>query len=215
MNIEYCYIKALQRVNQLSSNGGQLVTKWKFVEAFNKAQLHWIKYKLSHQPNGTTDLLSIYNLLKFPTLNKKGSKDEFTIFDIPSDFLWFSSAEGMLDSCRLDLHFTEEYNVESLIKTGFFSAKFEEGLIHLRGQEFVVYPKVDRVRFTYFRQPVQVNMADIEDPIEGLSTNIDPEWDGVELEEIIDLTAQILAGSALGDAYSTTSRHIQEHNKSA
>lgn len=215
MNIEYCFIKVLQQVNQLSSNGGQLVTKWKFVEAFNKAQLHWVKYKLSSQANGTTDINSIYNLLKFPTLERKFTKDEFSIFDIPSDFLWFSSAEGMLNNCRLDLHFTEEYNIESLIKTGFFSTKFEEGLIHLRGDEFVVYPHVNNVRFTYFRQPVQVNMLDIEDPIEGLSQNVDPEWNGVELEEILDLTSQILAGRSLGDSYSFTSRHIQEHNKSA
>lgn len=215
MNIQYAFLKTLERVNQLSSNGGQLVTKWKFVEAFNKAQLHWVKYKLSTQDNQTTDNLALYGLLKFPTLTNGSKKDEFTTFEIPKDFLWFSSGEGYIGSCRLELHYTDEYNVEALIKTGYFQPKFEEGLIHLRDKQIAVYPLVDKLRFTYYRKPVEVNMVDIEDPIEGVSANVDPEWDGINLEEILDMTAQLLSGNLLPNIYEVTSRHIMEHNKSA
>lgn len=89
-----------------------------------------------------------------------------------------------------------------------------ETLLTIVGNKIKIYSNFDLIdtKLIYHRLP---KLMDIEGytSLDGPSTNIDPEWNGSNLEEIIDLAVRIASGD-IGDQlrFQMSANHEQKYN---
>lgn len=221
MTSERTYHIGLEKLNRLTSNDQQDLSKQKWVLAFNEAQYHWIEnnYKLDEKNKH-----QIHKLQKILVTDKEIEKfSEAGIFDkyeFPKDYLRYSSSYTKIKECPeiIENHLVEQHNINSLLKDEMWNPNldFEETLITINSDGFNVYTnnqfKTDKLVLSYYRKPVQINIADGHTDIDGILTfNADPEFDDINVNEIIDLAVHQLA-SDVSDEYrrATIEKHIQQ-----
>ncbi len=206
-------IKIKQRLNKLDSQDYDNIECWQIVEAFNKAQVEWVRRQLhginivkegDEQSNRRKDDLQI--LLKDVDLFIQ-SKEYYYKADIPVDYLQWKRVDAYAkkECCekrRMTVYLAEEGNLNQLLRDTSKQPSFEwsETFATLINNKVHIYTnnefELQTADLVYYRQPVKIQIKDCIDPYTGdLSLiNVNSEFKDDIVELIIDEAAAVLAG---------------------
>ena len=234
MNVATIQIKVKERLNKLSSNDYDSIECWQIIEAFNKAQLQWVRRQLhgfnqfkegDEQSKRRVDDLQIL-LTDFPlTLSNSQLFFESTIW--PSNYLEFKkvSAYAMDDCCpdprRLMLYLTEEANVDLHLtdKNRMPSYEWGETFVTLVGNTVRIYTDqkfiISSASLMYYRMPVFIEISRCINPYTGLpsANDVDPEFKDDIVELLIDDAVGIIAGDIESmTQYQRAQQEVEKNN---
>lgn len=208
-------IKLKQRLNKLSSNDFDNIENWQILEAFNKAQIEWVRRQL-HGNNiyKEGDELSKRRVddlqILLVELNLTGAESERYLetdnFPV-NTYLEYKrvSAKATNDCCSearsMTVYLAEEANVELIYRDELKRPDFEWGetFCTLIGNTIRIYRRdftiVDPV-LTYYRKPVLVEFTGVLNPYTATVSTADVlcEFKDDIVELIIDETAALIAG---------------------
>ena len=214
MNNNLLQIKIKQRLNKLASFDYDNIECWMIQEAFNKAQLEWVRRRLhglnvsreaAEQSVTIVDDLQVL-LTEVPLGRTK--KDKFVESDsIPGNFLHFVrvSAKAKTDCCparALSIYQAEEANVDILLADNFKSPSFEwaETFCTIAADKMKLYTNnqfdIEDVKLTYYRLPRDVQFNGCTNISTGAVFRADQICELKEdiCEILADEAAAILAG---------------------
>jgi hypothetical protein len=231
MKVELIPIKIKQRLNKLDSSDNPNLQCWHFVEAFNKAQLEWVRRQLHggnayRQGDESTkrrvdDLQILLLQSNLRGVNKEGY---FESTKLPPDYLEFKRVSVLADSpnCkkrRMKVYLVEEANVDAYLANHNKRPDFNwaETFNTLINNKIRVYTddrfKVADAILTYYRKPIEISLVgckDIDDKDRG---NVDPEFKDDIVELIIDEAAAILAADIESfNQFTKASRNAEKNN---
>lgn len=216
MNNNAIQIKFKERLNKLASNDYDNIECWQIVEAFNKAQIEWVRRQLrggniyqdgDEQSRRRIDDLQI--LLKpspLPIINK-GLFYE-TVSTLPSDYLEFKRIDvyGFNECCEdlrpMNVYLAEEDNRAQLLRDNMKKPSFEWAetfatLINNKARIFTNGEfQLAKAELTYYRFPTYIQIKGCVDPYSGTGSPLDVECEFKDdiVELIIDEGVAIIAG---------------------
>jgi len=205
-------IKIKQRLNKLDSQDYDNIECWQIVEAFNKAQVEWVRRQLhginivkegDEQSTRRKDDLQV--LLVTDTLNLVNNKIYFR-GGIPENYLQWKRVDvfankGCCDKRRLTVYLAEEGNLNQLLRDKAKQPNFEwaETFATLKGNGVNIYTNgefdVQAADLIYYRQPIKIQIQNCVDPYTGIAstTEVECEFKDDIIELIIDEAVSILA----------------------
>lgn len=215
MNNNLLQVKIKQRLNKLGSFDYDNIECWMIQEAFNKAQLEWVRRRLhglnalkesSEQSVTVVDDLQI--LLSETELRGLEKPKYFESVNIPGNYLHFVrvSANIKNDCCPKralsTIYQAEEANVDILLADSFKSPSFEwaETFCTILGDKIRIYTNghftVHDTRLVYYRKPKDIQILGCSNISTGqtYTTNVECELKDDICEIIADEAAAILAG---------------------
>lgn len=214
MNNDILQLKIKQRLNKLASNDYDNLEAWQIIEAFNKAQLEWVRRQL-HGSNVFREgdegskrrIDDIQILLLDLPITGVNKKEYFESDLLPADYLQYKriSTDAKSKCCPADsmtVYLAEEANIASLLTDEFRKPSFEWGetFCTIMGNRIKIYHDdlftIVNPILTYYRKPIYIQIAGAIDPYTGLTsaTNVICEFKDDIVELLIDETASILAG---------------------
>ena len=216
MNNTTLQLKIKQRLNKLASNDYDNLECWQIVEAFNKAQIQWVRRQLigmNAEKQGdeqtTRKIDDLQNLLKEVPLTLY-QRNLFAESDyMPSDYLQFKriNANAKKDCCENPAEITvtylaEEQNVPVLLQDELRKPSFEWGetFCTLVGDKVRIYNNNDfdvvNCSLMYYRNPVLIQIEGCTDPysLQVSTVNVICEFQDNIVEVLIDEAVQVLAG---------------------
>ena len=212
MQASLVFIKIKERLNKIDSADYDNIECWQAREAFNKAQLEWVRRQL-HGKNDTQEgdeesarrVNDLQGLLKPVDLEVRQNEIFFEAKHLPEDFLYLKRVTPVV-SCKkckektIKSTLREEINVDEYLQDWSLqpSFEFEETFHTMINNTIRVYSNydfdVEKIKLTYYRYPRNIDFGTCEH-IDGTSgTEIDPEFKDDIVELIIDDTVSILAG---------------------
>lgn len=215
MNNNLLQIKIKQRLNKLSSLDYDNLECWQIAEAFNKAQIEWVRRQLhgnnNYKEGDETSIRRIDDLQKLlTTVNISGSMVSpiyYEVDDFPSDYLKFKrvSIRGKNDKCPdrpFVVYLAEESDIDLLLADKFSKPSFEWGetFCTLVGNKIRIYTNSDfqviNPKLNYYRKPVEVKFLGCIDLNTGntITADVTSEFKDDIVELICDEAASILAG---------------------
>jgi hypothetical protein len=215
MNNNLLQIKIKQRLNKLGSFDYDNIECWQIQEAFNKAQLEWVRRRLhglnalkesSEQSVTVVDDLQI--LLSETELRGLEKPKYFETVTIPANYLHFVRISGDVknDCCPKrtlsTIYQAEEANVDILLADSFKSPSFEwaETFCTILGDKIRIYTNglftVHDVKLVYYRKPKDIQILGCSNISTGqaYTANVECELKDDICEIIADEAAAILAG---------------------
>lgn len=206
-------IKITQRLNKLSSKDYDNIQCWMIQEAFNKAQLEWMRrqvYGLNSRREGSEQSTGLIDDLRVTLKSAKltvADKKTYAEAKLPSDYLYYVRVDAFAKSecCperRMTVYEVEEANMGILLTSEDKGPSFEwaETLSTLVGDKIRIYTNgeftVTSAELTYFRRPRDIQFKDCIDPNTQniASADVTCEFKDDIVEILIDEAAAILAG---------------------
>jgi len=208
-------IKVKQRLNKLDSQDYDNIQAWQIVEAFNKGQVDWCRRNLhglnivkegdEQSLRRVDDLQILLNTISLP-ITDRDTYYESTTF--PTDYLqWKRVSAQAISSCctdprKLVVYFGEQGNLDELLRDVNKKPSFEWGetFATLKGNKIQIYTngefEVINPQFTYYRQPIRIEITGVKDPYSGIIPTSDTicEFKDDLVELLIDECAAIIAG---------------------
>ena len=215
MNNNLLQIKIKQRLNKLSSLDYDNLECWQIAEAFNKAQIEWVRRQLhgtnAYKEGDENSIRRIDDLQKLlTTINITGSMAGEIYFEastLPENYLEFKrvSIKGKTDNCPdrpFIVYLAEESDIDLLLSDKFSKPSFEwaETFCTLVGNRIRIYTngefQVINPRLNYYRKPVEVQFLNCVNLNTGLPVTADvtSEFKDDIVELICNEAASILAG---------------------
>ena len=214
MNNSILQLKIKQRLNKLASNDYENLEGWQIIEAFNKAQIEWVRRQL-HAGNvyregdegskRRIDDLQLL-LLQVPLFGTQ-TLLYFESNLLPLDYLEYKrvSTFAKTECCKpetMTVYLAEEANVDELLDDQFRTPSYEWGetFCTLMGNKIRIYTNsqfdVVNPTLTYYRKPRYIQIANVVDPYTGLvsAADVTCEFKDDIVELLIDETASIIAG---------------------
>ena len=214
MNNAALQLKIKLRLNKLASNDYDNIECWQIVEAFNKAQLEWVRRQL-HGNNlfkegdegskRRVDDLQI--LLTQKQLQGNNKKKYFESAVLPVDYLQYKRVDAYAksDCCPergITVYLAEEANADQLLRDIYRQPSFEwaETFCTMMSNKIRVYTdskfSLSDCSLTYYRQPVRIQILGCVDPYTQQVTTVDVpcEFKDDIIEVLIDETVSIIAG---------------------
>ena len=214
MNNSILQLKIKQRLNKLASNDYENLEGWQIIEAFNKAQIEWVRRQL-HAGNvyregdegskRRIDDLQLL-LLQVPLFGTQ-TLLYFESNLLPLDYLEYKrvSTFAKTECCKpetMTVYLAEEANVDELLDDEFRTPSYEWGetFCTLMGNKIRIYTNsqfdVVNPTLTYYRKPRYIQIANVVDPYTGLvsAADVTCEFKDDIVELLIDETASIIAG---------------------
>jgi hypothetical protein len=232
MNNQTLQIKLKQRLNKLASNDYDNIECWQVVEAFNKAQVEWVRRQLhgnnmfregDEMSKRRIDDLQI--LLEETNLPGIQLDNFFESTAIPANYMEFKriSAFATSECCpeprSMTVYLAEEANVDLLMRDPLKRPDYEWGETYCTwiGNDVRVYRRdfnITDVNLTYYRQPTLIEIAGCQNPYDGTTTATDVEADFKDdiMELLLDETAAIIAGDIENFNQYTTNQQDAERN---
>ena len=233
MNNNLLQIKIKQRLNKLASLDYDNIECWQIEEAFNKAQLEWVRrmmYGLNLRKEGTEQSAGLIDdlrvLMKAEALSPVDRKMFFEA-TLPSDYLYYVRADvfAMTECCpdkrRMTVYEAEEANMSVLLNSDTKGPSFEwaETLSTLVGDKIRVYTneefQISDITLTYYRVPRPVQFLGCVNPSTGTvySANQECEFKDDIAEVLVDQAAAILAGDIESmNQYQRESQEVQKNS---
>ena len=206
-------IKIKQRINKLDSQDYDNIECWQIVEAFNKAQVEWIRRQLhginmvkegDEQSTRRKDDLQV--LLSTDNLAIT-DKDIYYEGSLPTEYLQWKRVDvwankECCDKRRMTVYLAEEGNLNQLLRDDAKKPNFEwaETFATLKGNKVNVYTdntfEIERADLVYYRQPIKIQINGCVDPYTNVAStaNVFCEFKDDIIELIIDEAVSILAG---------------------
>lgn len=216
MTVNEAYQYAQIRLNRNQSNYGDNIPKYVFVSTFNSAQLLWCEDRFKLDETNITRKDELQQLLKSETL-KGVKKENYYEFNLPEDYFHYKRSVSYTP-CIMTNWLKKEGDINVLLKDEFWKPSLEWGetLCTIVGNKLRVYFdnfNIDYVILEYYRYPVNINMSDgFSDVNNNPTVNVDPEFKGVNLIEILNYTCQILSGDT-SDQWNYQVHAQQNQNK--
>jgi len=216
MNNTTLQLKIKQRLNKLASNDYDNIECWQIVEAFNKAQIQWVRRQIiglnlerqgDEQTTRKIDDLQI--LLKETPIVVLQKNLYAESYPLPDDYLQFKriSAGAKKDCCKdpMDLaiiFIAEEQNVPILLQDHLKKPSFEWGetVATIMDGRIKIYTdnkfEISESHLIYFRKPLEIQFIGCIDIKTGNPFTADQECEFNDdvAEIIIDNAALIIAG---------------------
>jgi hypothetical protein len=208
-------IKFKERLNKLASLDYDNIECWQIQEAFNKAQLEWVRRMIhgltqkKENPEQTINIIDDLQVLLTQTSIGLGVHNDlyYESPTIPTLYMEFVrvSAKANANCCPdriLNIYLGEEANVDSYLGDSYKSPNFEwaETFCTVIGDRIRIYTndkfKVVDPTLTYFRKPREITFAGCINPNTGTPNagNIESELKEDVIEIIIDEAVVILSG---------------------
>lgn len=215
MNNQILRLKLKQRLNKLSSNDYDNLENWQIIEAFNKAQVEWVR-RMLHGNNlykegdelskRRIDDLQIL-LTELPLVGTSNDQYFQTTNFPPANYLEYKrvSTNAVTDCCpeprSMTVYLGEVANVDLYLRDPLKRPDFEWGetfltmlnnTIRIYLREFTLSNPV----LTYYRQPRGIEFAGVLNPYTGVVSAVDvtSEFKDDIVELILDDTAALIAG---------------------
>jgi hypothetical protein len=214
MNNDILQLKIKQRLNKLASNDYDNLEAWQIIEAFNKAQLEWVRRQL-HASNvfkegdeGSKRRIDDLQILLLELPINGLDRDKYFESDLlPSDYLEYKkvSTDAKSECCPADsmtVYLVEEANTANLLVDEFRKPSFEWGetFCTIMGNRIRIYHDglftIVNPILTYYRKPVYIEISGSINPYTGTTSTTDVicEFKDDITEVLIDETVSILAG---------------------
>lgn len=211
-------IKIKERLNKLASLDYDNIECWQVSEAFNKAQLEWVRRQVhganQFKEGDESSKMNIddIQLLITDTLTTPIVLSKYDVYyeakSLPSDYLYFKrfSVKAISDCCKdprqMTVYLAEVANVDILLNDDFRqpSAKWGETFCTLANNKLKVYTNnefdLTQPVLYYFRKPREVEFENCVNPSTGAIaiSNITCEFKDDITEMLVDEAAAILAG---------------------
>lgn len=225
-------IKIKQRLNKLDSQDYDNIECWQIVEAFNKAQVEWVRRQLhginvvkegdEESNRRKDDLQVLLNAQLLPITNQQ----VFYTGALPTDYLQWKRVDvyankDCCDKRRMTVYLAEEANVNQLLRDKAKQPNFAWGetFATLINNGVNIYTNSDfdiqSASLTYYRQPVKIQIDGCVDPYTGVQSvgNVICEFKDDIVEVIIDEAVSILAGDIeSGNQFSRGSETAERNN---
>jgi len=209
-------IKFRERLNKISSNDYDNVDCWQIVEAFNKAQIEWVRRQIrggnifqdgdEQSRRRIDDLQTLLTPSALPIINR-GIFYE-TVSTLPFDYLEFKriDVKAKSECCEeprsMNVYLAEEDNRAQLLRDEMKRPSFEWGetfatLINNKARIFTNGEfELSDAELTYYRFPTYIQIQGCIDPYTGIGSpvNIECELKDDIIELIIDEAVAIVAG---------------------
>ncbi len=213
MNNNLLQIKFKERLNKISSLDYDNIECWQIAEAFNKAQLEWVRKQVhgnnQRKEGDESTKMLIDDLQKLLveqnlTLTDEGIYHQTNL--VPDNYLYYKrlSVDSVTECCpqrALTVYLAEVADVSNLLTDQFRkpSAEWGETFAVMMANRFRIYTGdafgLAQGRLTYYRKPVSVSFDNCTDPATGnATTNQECEFKDDIVEMIIDEACSILAG---------------------
>ena len=225
-------IKVKQRLKKLDSQDYDNIQCWQIVEAFNKAQVEWVRRQL-HGTNAFKEGDEASNrrkddlqrLLVSENLSI-GKRDLYYTSSLPSDYLAWKRVDvyankECCDKRKMVVYLAEEDDLALLLRDKAKEPSFEWGetFATLMDNGIKIYTNdkfdISNASLTYYRQPVRVEFLNCSDPYTGAASTADVlcEFKDDIVELIIDDAVSILAGDIEStNQYSRNSQASERNN---
>jgi hypothetical protein len=206
-------IKIKQRLNKLDSQDYDNIECWQIVEAFNKAQVEWIRRQLhginivKEGDEASTRRIDDLQALLISQNLQPNDQEYYYSADIPADYLQWKrvdtfAKQGCCDNRRMTIYLAEEANLNLLLRDDGKKPSFAwaETFATLKNNQVNVYTngdfEISSMALTYYRQPVKIQIQGCVDPYTNVETtqNVECEFKDDIIEVIIDEAASILGG---------------------
>ena len=225
-------IKVKQRLNKLDSQDYDNIECWQVVEAFNKAQVEWVRRQLhginivkegdEQSTRRIDDLQLLLGTINIPFIQG----DILSYSDLPTNYLQWKRVDvmakkGCCDDRRMSVYLAEEGNLNQLLFDNAKKPSFEwaETFATLKSNKVNVYTNnefdISSGALTYYRQPIRVEIQGCVDPYTGVQTVTDVECEFKDdiVELLIDEAASILAGDIeSGNQFSRGTETAERNN---
>ena len=225
-------IKVKQRLNKLDSQDYDNIQCWQIVEAFNKAQVEWVRRQLhgtnafkegDESSNRRKDDLQRLLVLENLTL---GKRDLYYEASLPGNYLQWKRVDvyankECCDKRKMVVYLAEEDDLSLLLRDKAKEPSFEwaETFATLMDNGVKIYTNdkfdIPNASLTYYRQPVKVQFLNCSDPYTGAASTADVlcEFKDDIVELIIDDAVAIIAGDIEStNQYSRNSQSSERNN---
>ena len=225
-------IKVKQRLNKLDSQDYDNIQCWQIVEAFNKAQVEWVRRQLhgtnafkegDESSNRRKDDLQRLLVLENLTL---GKRDLYYEASLPDNYLQWKRVDvyankECCDKRKMVVYLAEEDDLSLLLRDKAKEPSFEwaETFATLMDNGVKIYTNdkfdIPNASLTYYRQPVRVQFLNCSDPYTGTASTADVlcEFKDDIVELIIDDAVAIIAGDVEStNQYSRNSQSSERNN---
>ncbi len=202
ITIQECYLYVKDRLNNQSSNANQEVTAHTFIRTMRAATYFWLDERLKVEEVDSTRQREISNLLVTKLINGQ-KRDGYNEFVKPTDFYHRSGfrVQAKKGKCEnvIEGVLVETANLPSYLGGDDTRPNFEweQTLVTFGSNKIFVWFRdfdINKLILTYYRKPVEVDIAGYDHVGGTPSTNVNPEFDDSSVYEILNLTAMILAG---------------------
>lgn len=214
MNNATLQLKIKQRLNKLASNDFDNIECWQIVEAFNKAQVEWVRRQLhgnnlfkEGDESSKRRVDDLQALLTQTQLIGSKRKKFFESKELPANYLQFKRVDAYAksDCCPergMTVYLAEEANADQLLRDIYRKPSFEwsETFCTLMSNKVRIYTedsfKISDASLTYYRQPLNIQIAGCVDPYTQVesTSNVECEFKDDIVELLIDEAVSILAG---------------------
>jgi hypothetical protein len=225
-------IKVKQRLNKLDSQDYDNIQCWQIVEAFNKAQVEWVRRQLhglnvlkegDEASNRRKDDLQKLLVSENLTL---GKRDLYYESSLPGNYLQWKRVDvyankECCDKRKMVVYLAEEDDLALLLRDKSKEPSFEwaETFATLMNNGVKIYTndkfEIPNASLTYYRQPVRVQFLNCSDPYTGTASTADVlcEFKDDIVELMIDDAVAILAGDIEStNQYSRNSQSSERNN---
>lgn len=212
MKASLVFIKIKERLNKIDSADYDNIECWQAREAFNKAQLEWVRRQV-HGKNDTQEgdeetrqrVDDLQILLTPEKLNVRQNELFFEAKDLPNNYLYIKRVTPKVnrEKCKnkpIKSTLREEANVDEYLQDWSLqpSFEFEETFHTLINNTVRVYANkefdVEEINLIYYRYPREIDFGTCQQ-LDGTSgQEIDPEFKDDIVELIIDDAVSIIAG---------------------
>jgi hypothetical protein len=220
MNNALLQLKIKERLNKLSSMDYDNIECWQVVEAFNKAQLEWVRKqahgfhaaktgKMGGAESSTTVIDDLQILLKSHTFTSVVNRGLYfeSAQTLPADYLFFNriNTDALTDCCParvMSVYLVPVADVDTLLGDQLRNPNLEwaETFATMSSNKIQLYTNnkftISHINLHYFRKPVPISIVGCADPSTGTISTVDIpcEFKDDIAEMIADDTASILAG---------------------
>jgi hypothetical protein len=224
-------IKVQERLNKLASSDYDNIESWQIAEAFNKAQLEFVRRQVQGlNPRQTGDegskslIDDLQVLLVGKSLATTARKAYAETHPLPADYLYFKrlsclSSTPCCPARPLTVYLSQEADVDVLLRDEFNKPSFEwgESFCTLQGNRLRIYHndsfEVSQVMLSYYRKPRPISFADAVDLSTGEPTpEVACEFKDDVAELLIDEAVSILAADMDNmNQYQRNKQHAQSN----
>ena len=225
-------IKVKNRLNKLDSQDYDNIQCWQIVEAFNKAQVEWVRRQLhgtnvfkegDEASNRRKDDLQRLLVLENLTL---GKRDLYYEASLPGNYLAWKRVDvyankECCDKRKMVVYLAEEDDLSLLLRDKSKEPSFEWGetFATLMNNGVKIYTndkfEIPNASLTYYRQPIRVQFLNCSDPYTGVTSTADVvcEFKDDIVELMIDDAVAIIAGDIEStNQYSRNSQSSEKNN---
>ena len=225
-------IKIKERLNKLDSQDYDNINCWQISEAFNKAQVEWVRRQLhginivKEGDEGSTRRKDDLQVLLTTEGLSLTDKEYYYFGALPENYMQWKRVDvyAKKDCCdkrRMTVYLAEEESLNQLLRDNQKRPSFEwaETFATLIGNTTHIYTNdefdIESANLIYYRQPRRIQISGCTNPYDNTvsTVNVDCEFKDDIVEVIIDEAASIIAGDIeSGNQFSRGTETAERNN---